>query len=55
MAEINVERKRRSILPLVLGVLALAALLWLLFNYLGRDDNDADDPVVTDTVTLLLP
>lgn len=55
MADINVERKRRSILPLLLGLLALLALLWLLWNFLSDDENEADDPVQTDTVTMLAP
>jgi hypothetical protein len=54
VADINVERKRRSFLPLLLGLLALLALLWLLWSLLGRDENEADDPVQTDTVTMLV-
>ena len=36
MAEIRVERKKRSMLPLLLGLLALLALLWW---FLNRGDN----------------
>ncbi len=40
MADINVERRPRSIWPWVVGLLVLAALAWLLLSMLGRDDND---------------
>lgn len=37
MADINVERKPRSIWPWIIGLLVLAALAWLLLNMLNRD------------------
>jgi len=50
MAEINVEHRKRSPLPLIIGALLLAALLWLLYDNVIRDDNDdADDAVQVDT------
>ena len=54
MADINVERKRRSPWALIIGLLLLLALLWLLFQFLGNDQDDADDDVVTDTVGMLI-
>lgn len=41
MADINVERKSRSWLPLILGLLLLAALLFFVLPRLGGDDDDA--------------
>ncbi len=53
MADINVERKRKGgFLPLLLGLLALAALLLLLLR--GCGDDGAEDPAVVsgDTVAV---
>ena len=38
MADINVERKQRSIMPWILGLLVLALLIWLLASMFNRDD-----------------
>ena len=46
MAEINVEHRKRSPLPLIIGLLLLAALLYLLYDNVIRDD-DADVRVET--------
>ena len=51
MADINVERKSRSMLPLILGLLALAALVFLLMNVLGRDDDRDEVPTTTESTT----
>lgn len=42
MADINVERKGRSPLPWILGLILLAALAFLIWKYLaGGGDNPA--------------
>jgi hypothetical protein len=46
VAEINVEHRKRSPLPLIIGLLLLAALLYLLYDNVIRDD-DADVRVET--------
>jgi hypothetical protein len=52
MADINIERKKRSPLPWILGLLALALLAFLLMRGLGGDDDDrAEETVVVDTTT----
>lgn len=48
MADINVERKQRSIWPWIVGLLVLALLIWLLASMMDRDD---DAPVVDETTT----
>ncbi|CAN5770987.1 hypothetical protein BH20GEM3_BH20GEM3_02940 [soil metagenome] len=49
MAEINVERKGGgSILPWIIGLLALLLVGWLLYSMFDRDDNVAEAPVVTE-------
>lgn len=48
MADINVERKQRSIMPWILGLLVLALLIWLLASMFNRDD---DEVVVDETTT----
>ncbi len=48
MADINIEKKGKSILPWIVGGLVIAALLWFL---LGRDKNDAVDATSADTTT----
>lgn len=43
MADINIERKRRSVLPLLLALLVVAAVAVAAWLYLGdRDGVDAD-------------
>ncbi len=39
MAEINVERKERSIMPWVIGLLVLGLLVWAVLSYLNRGDD----------------
>jgi hypothetical protein len=48
VAEINVEHRKRSPLPLIIGLLLLGALLYLLYDNVIRDD-DADDGVQVET------
>jgi hypothetical protein len=52
MADINVERKQRSIWPWIVGLLVLALLIWLLASMFNRDD---DDEVVVDETTVEAP
>lgn len=52
MADINVERKQRSIWPWILGLLVLALLIWLLASMFNRDD---DETVVVDETTVEAP
>lgn len=52
MADIDVERKKTSIWPWVLGLLLLAGLLWAVMEMLGDDDDDA---VVTEQPTVVAP
>lgn len=50
MADINIERKKRSPLPWILGLLALALLAFFLLR--GRGDEEARPAgTVTDTTT----
>ncbi|HEX2211303.1 MAG TPA: hypothetical protein VHG93_26700 [Longimicrobium sp.] len=50
MADINIERKHRSLLPWIIGLLVLALLAFFLMRSLGGDP-EATEGVVTDTVT----
>lgn len=50
MADINIERKRKSPLPWIIGLLALA-LLAFMFMRGGDDDETEPATVVTDTTT----
>jgi hypothetical protein len=52
MADINVERKQRSIWPWIVGLLVLALLIWLLASMFNRDD---DETVVVDETTVEAP
>lgn len=51
MAEINIERKRRNLLPWILGLLALAVIAFLLMRGRGRDDAEPREGTVVDTTT----
>lgn len=53
MADINVERKGNgpNYLPWILGLLLLGLLIWGLSQLLGRDNDEANEAVVTDTMT----
>ena len=55
MADINVERRSRSIWPWVVGLLVLAALAWLLLSMLGNDDNDNVRVEETTTSAVVIP
>lgn len=48
VAAAPVETRTRSVLPLIIGLLVLAALAWALMNYMNRSRGDAT-PVVGDT------
>jgi hypothetical protein len=50
MADINIERKRKSPLPWIIGLLALALLAFMLMRSCG-DDEAEPATVVTDTTT----
>lgn len=49
MAEISVERKPRSPLPLIIGVLLLVAVAFVVWRYVGGQSAGADAPVVVDS------
>ena len=50
MAEITVERKPRSPLPLILGVLLLAVVAFFVWRYMGSNQTaDAVAPAAVDT------
>ena len=51
MADINIEKKRRSPLPLILGVLALALLAFMLMRSCGDDEAERNEGTVVDTTT----
>lgn len=53
MADINIERKKRSPLPMILGLLALALLAFLLLRSCGGDDPEPAAGTVTDTTTAM--
>ncbi|HYR09052.1 MAG TPA: hypothetical protein VEQ60_14820 [Longimicrobium sp.] len=50
MADINIERKRKSPLPWIIGLLALALLAFFLMR--GRGDDEVESTtVVSDSIT----
>lgn len=51
MADISIERKRKSPLPWIIGLLALALLAVMFMR--NRGDHDVEQPatVVTDSIT----
>jgi hypothetical protein len=51
MADINIERKKRSPLPWILGLLALALLAFLLMRGFGGADEERMEGTVVDTTT----
>ncbi|MBW3572612.1 MAG: hypothetical protein KY467_16030 [Gemmatimonadetes bacterium] len=56
MADINIERKRRSPLPWIIGLLVLALLAFLLMRSCGDDEVATDDAaVMADTTTAGTP
>ena len=56
MADINVERKSTSIWPWILGLIALALLIWVLVEALGNDEPEvAAVPAVTEVQPTVPP
>ncbi|HEX7243756.1 MAG TPA: hypothetical protein VF263_25940 [Longimicrobiaceae bacterium] len=57
MADINVERKQRSIWPWLLGLIVLALLVWLLASMFNRDDDveERETTTVESTTTTTAP
>lgn len=55
MAEINVERKDRSIWPWILGLLLLLLAIWGLVELLGDDDDVVEQPVAGMTAEPVVP
>lgn len=55
MADINIEKKRRSPLPLILGVLALALLAFFLMRSCAADEPEPVEGTVVDTTTSMTP
>lgn len=55
MADIDVERERRSIWPWILGLLALLLLIWLLVELFDRDREDVAVAPVADTAAMVAP
>lgn len=55
MADIDIERKKKSPLPWILGLLALALLAFLLMQSCGGDEEPEPAAVVTDTTTAMTP
>lgn len=53
MADINIERKRKSPLPWIIGVLALALLAFMLMRSCGDDEVEEQPVVVQDTTTVM--
>lgn len=53
MADIDIERKKKSPLPWILGLLALAILAFLLMQSCGDDEADPAVAPVTDTTTAM--
>ena len=51
MAEINVEHRKRSPLPLIIGLILLAALAYLLYDNVLRGGDDANEPAQVETTT----
>lgn len=43
MADINVERRKRSPLPLILGLIVLAAVAFFAWRYMSGQSTPADD------------
>jgi len=53
MAEIGIERRRRTILPWIVGLLVLALVAFLLLRFTGRDGSPPVQDPVTDTTTVM--
>lgn len=51
MADIDIERKKKSPFPWIVGLLALALLAFLLMRSCGDDDPEPATAPVTDTTT----
>lgn len=50
MADINVERKRPSLVPWVIGLILLAVLIWAGARLLGGSDDVQEPAVETEPV-----
>lgn len=46
MADINIERKRSSVWPWVIGLIVLAALIWALTQLFDRDEPQLEPAAV---------
>jgi hypothetical protein len=56
VADINVERRTRSIWPWIIGLLVLAALAWFLLSMFSGDDGEIrEEPVVVETSSVVVP
>ena len=51
MADINIERKKRSPFPWILGLVALLLLAFFLMRGRGDDDVERTEGTVVDTTT----
>jgi hypothetical protein len=50
VADINVERRERSVWPWIIGLVILALLIWLLWSWMRDDTRDDVQPIRADTV-----
>lgn len=55
MADINIERKRKSPLPWIIGLLVLGLLAFMLMRNRGGEERDTGAGTVTDTTTSVTP
>lgn len=55
MADIDIERKQKSPLPWVLGLLALAIVAFLLMRGCGGRETPPQEEIVTDSTTIIVP
>lgn len=57
MADINIERRRRSPLPWILALLVVAVIAFLLMRGMGGDEGEpvSEPGTVTDTTTSVSP
>ena len=52
MAEINVEHKKKSVWPWIIGALVALLLIWGLMEMMGNDDSDLAQPVISEPATV---
>lgn len=55
MAEINVQRKEKSILPWIIGLVVLALLAWVLISMLGEDTETVGEGPEVEVVEPVTP